>query len=808
MSSPEANLPDDFHAAPASEGMLQRVAWRRKELLFLGCVVGIVAGAIYYSQQPPVYQSSAEIVVEKEHTAEVVTGAVQPWDDPVATQVEVLKSPAVMEIAARLLAGTRVTTWNDTTYVGKIVEEKSDRILLRLADGAIETVARADIRETSNPLERFASANEEELAARIKSGFSAVRQTKDGIYNRVLYLSFRGSDPDDCQLMLAAVIQGYDLFLRGRHQKVNDKTVGEVTHAIENLKKSMEEKKKAYDQHLLKKPLMASGDEGQLANVQSQRAVERRRRQMLAKQVEDLEGAIKAGKGQEMYRLIRGRDFRLPAGGGDVKLADMIQDSTVKLHLLLTDVGPDHPDVRSLRNKIKILEDFSRGKPLDAGPDRKTTPGEDPVRAYLAVLKHELQEQDLNLEQLDGQIREMEARVKGQADFRATEEHLRSERDQDKQRFESIINRLEDLKLSKNLGGLKIDVIAPATAGYKVGPVPLKIFMASLVLGLLLGAGLAFAAELMDRGFHTVEEVRDRLGLPVIGHIPIVDEKLPPPPAGSPLEPILCTYFQPKSAQAESFRGIRTWMYFTARGEHYKVIQITSPQARDGKTTLAANLAVSMAQSGKKVVLLDADFRKPRVHQIFGVSSTVGLASVIAGTASLKDAVLPTAVAGMWVMPCGPRPENPAELLSSPAFQHLLDALRKDFDFVLVDTPPLLAVSDPSAVAARVDGVLLVVRFSKYARPNARRAKDLLTSLQANVLGVVVNGYGRQGSPFGYDGYQGYGYGYGESGYHHDENMPAAQTAVHGARTPTSRSAPGNHGGFFHRLFGWWRSSV
>ena len=173
----------------------------------------------------------------------------------------------------------------------------------------------------------------------------------------------------------------------------------------------------------------------------------------------------------------------------------------------------------------------------------------------------------------------------------------------------------------------------------------------------------------MDRGFHTVEEVRDRLGLPVIGHIPIVDEKTLKPRDGSPLEPILCAYFQPKSSQAESFRGIRTWMYFTVRGDDYKVIQVTSPQARDGKTTLAANLAVSIAQSGKKVVLLDADFRKPRVHEIFGVPSAVGLASVIAGTVPLKDAVLPTVIEGLSVMPCGPRPENPAELLSSPAFR-------------------------------------------------------------------------------------------------------------------------------------------
>lgn len=806
MSAPEANGPEDFDAPPSvGEGILQRIAWRRKELLFLGCVVGVVVGAIFYSQQPPVYQATAEIVVEKEFPGgESALQNYQPWDDYVATQVEVLKSPAVMEIAARLLTGSTITTFSNTAITGKIVEEKEGRVAIRLPDETVETIAREDVRHIATPPEPYASANENELAARIKGGFSAVRQTKDGLYNRVLYLSFRGGDPDECKLMLDAVIRGYGLFLRGRHQKLNDKTVGEVMRVIENLKKSIEEKKKAYDQHQLAKPVWAPDDETRLSRARTDQGQEQLRRNTLARQVDELEKGIKAGKGPEVYQTLRGKLLTVPTATGDMKINDMIVDQTVRMHMMLADWGPDHPEVKSLKRKIKFLEDFSRGK--IESEDRKVEPTSDPVRVYLSILRHDLQEADVNLEHLNTQIRELELRVKAQADFKTTEEHLKAERDQDKQRFETIINRLEDLKLSKNLGGLKVDTIAPATDGYKVGPVPLKIFMASIAMGLLLGALLASAAELMDRGFHTVEEVRERLGLPVIGHIPIVDERTLVPRGDSPLEPILCTYFQPKSSQAESFRGIRTWMYFTVRGDDCKVIQVTSPQARDGKTTLAANLAVSIAQSGKKVVLLDADFRKPRVHEIFGVSSSaVGLASVIAGSVSLKDAVLPTVIEGLSIMPCGPRPENPAELLTSPAFQHLLDTLRKDFDFVLIDTPPLLAVSDPSAVAPRVDGVLLVVRFSKYARPNAHRAKEMLAALRANVLGVVVNGYGRQGSPFGYDGYQGYGYGYGDSSYHHPEEdaAPGGQVALK-ARKPTRR--PATDGGFLDRIFGWWRS--
>lgn len=800
MSSPESTPPEDFIAPDASEGILQRVAWRRKELLFLGCVLALVGGAIYYSQQPPVYQSSAEIVVDKEIGETVVTGQAPPWEDYVGTQVEVIKSPAVMDIAARLLTGSTITLKNSSEkIVGKIEKQDRDQIMVRLPDDTTDTILRSDIAEIAPPSAVFAGVNDAELAGRIKGGVTATRQTRDGIYNRVLYVSFRGGNPDECREILTSVIQGYAIFLRGRHQRINDKTVGDVTRVIDALKKSIEEKKKAYDAFLATRPLITPGDESFLVERRNQLAIDKLRRDGIATQVKELEDAIKQGKGAEVYRAMRG-NLRIPSTtGGDMKLNDMIVDLTLKRHLMLAEWGEDHPDVQVLKRKIQFLEDFSRGKTV---PEREKLPDPltDPVRVHLEVLKRDLHEANLNLTNLEKQVKEAETRVKAQADFKMTEEHLRADRDQDKQRYEQIINRLEDLKLSKNLGGLKIDVIAPATAAFRVGPVAVKTFMASLALGLLLGALLAGAAELMDRGFHTIEEVRERLGLPVIGHIPIVEGQ-PVPRDAAPLESILCTYYQPKSIQAESFRGIRTWLYFTGRGDHYKVIQITSPQARDGKTTLAANLAVSMAQSGKKVVLLDADFRKPRVHQVFGVPSTVGLASVIAGTSSLKEATLPTAVEGLSVIPCGPRPRNPAELLTSPQFQHLLDSLRKEYDFVLLDTPPLLAVSDPSAVAPRVDGVLLVVRFSKYARPNARRAKELLASLRAQVLGVVVNGFGRTGSPFGYDGYQGYAYGYSDSGYYLEDEKANA-----GASRRTSHRPPPSEGGLLSRIFGWWRS--
>ena len=195
------------------------------------------------------------------------------------------------------------------------------------------------------------------------------------------------------------------------------------------------------------------------------------------------------------------------------------------------------------------------------------------------------------------------------------------------------------------------------------------------------------------------------------------------------------------------------------------MIQVTSPLPSDGKSTLSSNLAVAIAQSNKKVILLDADFRRPTLHQIFGVSKekSTGLSLVVRGTSDLDPVEMETSVENLHLMTCGVQPSNPSELLSSPEFSELLEELRGRYDFVIVDTPPLLAVSDASAVAATVDGTLLAIRLRRGVKHAATAAAEILNGVDANVLGVVVNSIDPNG-PFAKGDHRygrGYGYGYG-----------------------------------------------
>jgi capsular exopolysaccharide synthesis family protein len=328
--------------------------------------------------------------------------------------------------------------------------------------------------------------------------------------------------------------------------------------------------------------------------------------------------------------------------------------------------------------------------------------------------------------------------------------------------------------------GYKYERLAEAAIGEKVAPMAYKVLPIAGMLGMLAGFGLAYLVDISDKAFRTPDEVSQVMRLPVVGHIPLIDttdERLLP---GSKISPVVITVHRPKSPQAESYRAVRTAIYFNNRDQRHQVIQVSSPMPGDGKSTLVANLAVTIAQSGKRVLLMDADFRRPTLHRVFGIDGgNVGLASVVGGETEPGDAVTMVAeVPNLSVLPCGPRPDNPSELLSSEQFAQVLDLYRSQYDFVLIDTPPILAVSDPCAVAARVDGVLLTFRIHKRARPLAVRARDALAHTGASVIGVVVNGIDQEAGGY----YSQYRYGYGGYRYGNSYRYGGYGTDTHETR--------------------------
>lgn len=213
----------------------------------------------------------------------------------------------------------------------------------------------------------------------------------------------------------------------------------------------------------------------------------------------------------------------------------------------------------------------------------------------------------------------------------------------------------------------------------------------------------------------------------------------------------------PKSGVAEAYRSLRTNIQFYNVGERMRRLLVTSAGPNEGKSTTSSNLAITFAQTGNQVILLDADLRRPFLHRVFQVSNLVGLTNVMVGESTLEEAIRPTEVPGLSVLTSGPIPPNPAEMLGSARMKEVLDQLSALADVVIIDSPPIIAVTDASVLAPQVDGVVLVAGAGLVNREMAQRAKAQLEAVGARILGVVLNGVDAEGSGYYYYYYHYYG---------------------------------------------------
>ncbi|HHT74310.1 MAG TPA: CpsD/CapB family tyrosine-protein kinase [Firmicutes bacterium] len=225
-----------------------------------------------------------------------------------------------------------------------------------------------------------------------------------------------------------------------------------------------------------------------------------------------------------------------------------------------------------------------------------------------------------------------------------------------------------------------------------------------------------------------------------------------------PLRDSLIVHNDPKSVGSEAFRTLRTNLQFTSPDRQLRVILVTSAAPGEGKSTISSNLAVAFSQAGLRTLLLDCDLRKPTVHKIVGLHNSPGLTSLLVGEVKREDVVKDVGVPNLSVIPSGPVPPNPAELLGSQAMRNVLNAVREEFDMVVVDAPPIVAVTDAAVLCPLVDGVLLTVAAGEVPRELAQHARSLLENANANVLGVVLNRI----NPSAQKNYQYYYYYYSE----------------------------------------------
>jgi capsular exopolysaccharide synthesis family protein len=334
---------------------------------------------------------------------------------------------------------------------------------------------------------------------------------------------------------------------------------------------------------------------------------------------------------------------------------------------------------------------------------------------------------------------------------------LKRQAESSRQMYELLIRRFKETSLTEEMKTGNIRIIDKA----EIPKVPVKPnkkrnMLLALAVGLSMGIGLAFLIEYLDNTVKLPEEVKDHLGVTFLGPIPTFDTR----EKTKDLSADLIAFHSPKSTTSESFRGVRTGILYASPDAAPKVILITSAEPAEGKTLCAANLAVVMAQSGSKVLLLDCDMRRPRIHTLFEEKREKGLSNILIGEASFGDTVFRSEVENLDVLFCGPIPPNPSELLGSKRMKVFIEELRKRYDRILIDSPPITAVTDSVVLSQLADGVVIIIRTGHTARQVLKTAVSRLQAVNAQILGAVLNSVSTRKDSYYY--YQYYYYYYGD----------------------------------------------
>lgn len=377
-------------------------------------------------------------------------------------------------------------------------------------------------------------------------------------------------------------------------------------------------------------------------------------------------------------------------------------------------------------------------------------------------------------------------------------EYARLERDRTvlNETYMFMRQKLEEARVNVASEGGKVQIIDMALVpGNASSPDKSRNMLLGLILGAGLGVGIIFLKEYLDRTIQSIEWI-ERFGISVLGVIPIVSgtairsnpRKRKKKKSGDTTDPKsirrrLITREDPKSPVSESYRTLRTNILYSQADKKIKSILVSSPSPGEGKTTTVSNLAITFANMGKRTLLLDTDLRRPVIHRIFGLKKDPGIVHYLAGGINdFENLVQKTDVENLWVVPAGITPPNPSELIGSHKMAELVDRLENEWDMVLLDSPPIVAVTDASMISQEIDAMVMVVKAAETDRDAFRRAVKSLTGIKVSLTGVVVNGISRRTSKdtyyYYYQYYQHYygGY-YGNYGKNKEEEVEAEEVS-------------------------------
>lgn len=416
------------------------------------------------------------------------------------------------------------------------------------------------------------------------------------------------------------------------------------------------------------------------------------------------------------------------------KYEDQVAQARVAFQQISADKGENHPDYQRAERALKTLEQ-QLGSLKQRGYTRSSV---NAVRALyrrlLGEARTRLQSAQAQLAVKRSQLSAERAKLAGLPQAVSKLAQLKGEvalHQKNADQLEEALNKFQIEAATRDKAGtIQMEPAIASPLGADRSAWVLMTY--GVVLAMIFGIGLVVAMDALDNSIRSSTDVEQLLGLPICGVIPA---QLPDPERAPRI-----TYLDPLSPGAESYRLLRTDLLFTAEERPFKSLMLSTGKPGQGATTTVCNLAIALAQAGKRVILVDADLRRPKLHNIFKVKNDVGLTSLLNDECEIEEALKATEMDNLLLLPSGPLPLNPSELLASNKMRALHEQLKPHTDFILFDTPSAIAFSDATVLSSFLDAVLMVIRANNVPRGSEQQVKAMLNKAKANIIGVVLNG--------------------------------------------------------------------
>jgi len=744
---------------------LWRTIRKHKWLIITIAVVVTSIVTIESYRAKPVYSATSIIELGKENTTMVksTTGDVVIQTDDtdlyypemsIKTKMLKLMSEPLLEdvvVGLNLDKNPKFSDVGRKTSYWEALQTLGGRLSGKKQDEPARTVIQSSPMESSSDIARTTEESER-LApyVGIIAGGLEVEQIKD---TRALKVTYTHTDPDISAAIANGVAQTFiDSSFRSRTEKFTnasdwlDRTTRELKAKVQQAEQELADYTRTHNIFSTEGKETLTTDKLSRLHEQATRA--------------ETERILK----QSVFEEVKaGRAAQLPAAFQDQKIAGLqvkLDELQAQSDRLGTKYGPDNPMVIDIKQQVlttksqiedsrKALEDKLKSEYELAVRDETS------LKNALNLAKGEAVQQNQDAIQYN---------------------ILKQEVETNKQMYQDFLQKTNQAKVEVAQQHNNLRLIQPARVPRApVGPGRFRTILFGLLLSCAGGIGLAFFLEYLDNSIKTVEDIGRYVRLPALGVIPAIsvstarrlgkqDAKrmMPGNEAGHAAAEQTSRsmmVLDNRSAAAEAYRVLRTSMLLSAADRPPKTVLVTSGQAGEGKTTTVVNTAISLGQLGASVLIIDCDLRKPATHKLLNVEHQNGLSTYLSRETEISGLIHKLPIGNLSLLPCGPIPPNPAELLSSNKMKNMLAMLSERYDHILIDSPPLLSVTDSVILSTMVDGVILVVHGGKSTRIAARRARQELTSVGAKIFGVVLNNLDVSRDGYDYTYYSGRTYG-------------------------------------------------